>query len=360
MDSTETKISMMEVTRYLTIARSLKGKHKFYDMHVHPFEIVFNKCAYQENKINSGLYSTNSSTFSAPILTELIVMNQGDKKSNSKLFQRPLIFRMKFTALYTHSGPKVFNAQRNLSTIDKMLLLPVAQVEGNVEPQMKEMKKMYASDKKFFFGWSVSNNIRDEDIYRSACSAKKLYNICAIKQNLTQSEINIATVKGRRRLEHILETCAKSNLPLIIHSGKSPLAKDKKIGRYSVIEVLEKFDWGDFSCPVVFAHSAAYNYSPKDVKEHVIPRLKKLISANKNLFIDISGVDVLSLKYILNKIPTERILFGSDALYEHQWQRVVKLLHALERSSKKFEESFIKIMSFNPERNIFKDKRHFH
>lgn len=359
MNRSETKISMMEVSRYLAMARSMKGKHKFYDMHVHPFEIVFNKCAYQENKINSGLYSTNSSSFSAPKLTELVVMNPGDKESKSKLYQRPLIFRMKFSALYTHSGPKVFNAQRNLSTIDKMLLLPVAQVEGNVEPQMKEMKKMYSTDKKYFFGWSVSNTIRDKDIYQAACSAKKLYNICAIKQNLTQSEINIASVKGKRRLEHILETCTNLNLPLILHTGKSPLAKDKKISRYSTIEVLEKFDWSAYSCPVVFAHSASYNYSPKNVKESVIPRLKKMISANKNLFIDISGIDVLSLKYILNKIPTDRILFGSDALYEHQWQRVVKLLHALERSSKKFEESFIKIMSHNPERNIFKDKRHF-
>jgi len=359
MERSEIKLSKMEIIRYLSIARSIKGKHNFYDMHVHPFEVVFKKGTYQKDQTSLGLYSTNSSAFSTPKISEVIVGRKDDQEIISAMIQRPVIYRMKFSSLYAHSGPKVFNAQKNLSTIDKMLLLPVAQVEGNVDSQMEDMKKMYATDKEFFFGWSVSNDLRDEDIYKAACNAMKQYNIFAVKQNLTQSEINISIVEGRQRLEHILETCTKLNLPLILHSGKSPLAKDKEVGQYGVIEILEKFDWSAFPCPVVFAHSAAYDYSPEDIKNHVIPRLNRMMSRCKNLFIDISGVDTLGLKYILDDIPTDRILFGSDALYEPQWQRVAKLLHALERSTKKFEESFLKIMSINSENNIFKGKRHF-
>jgi hypothetical protein len=73
-----------------------------------------------------------------------------------------------------------------------------------------------------------------------------------------------------------------------------------------------------------------------------------------HLFIDVSGVDTFGLKLILNTIPTERIIFGSDALYEHQWQRMVKLLYALDISSIDLEESFLMIVSQNPENHILK------
>jgi len=347
------KISIEEVSQYLSIAKSLKGSHYFYDMHVHPFEIVFTKGTYQENQQKAGLYSTGPTEFSTPQLTDIILESQEDKASASVMLQRPAIYRMKFSALYAHTGPEVFGAHMNLSTIDRILLLPVAPLEGSVNPQMDDIKKIFAGDERFYFGWSVSNDIKNEDIYKEACKAIKKFNVSSLKQNLTQTEINISTPEGKERLEFILDSCTKLNLSLILHSGRSPLAKNSEISRYGEIEVLEKFNWNSFACPIVFAHSAAYGCSAAEVKNQIIPRLKKMITKYPHLLIDISGVEIQGMINILEIIPIERILFGSDALYEPQWKRIVKLLYALEKSAVNLEESFIKIMSHNPENQIF-------
>jgi len=360
MSNLENNITIDEAKQYLSMAKSIKGTHHFYDMHVHPFEIVFTKGSYQQNEENPGIYSTGSSAFMPPQISEIILEKQVDKAGTSGMLQRPAIFRMKFSALYAHTGPEVFRTQMNLSTVDRILLLPVAPLEGNVNPQMSDMKKIFAEDKRFYFGWSVSNDIEPEDVYNAACEAMEYYNICSIKQNLTQTGTNISHPEGKKRLESILDTCTKLNLPLILHSGKSPLAADSEASKYGELEVLEQFDWTSHSCPIVFAHSASYGHTASEIKDNIIPRLMKLLTLYDNILIDISGVDIIGMKYILESIPSDRILFGSDSLYEPQWQRVVKLLHTLEESSLNTEDSFFKIMSYNPEKHIFRNRKSNH
>jgi len=350
----EKTINLKDVHRYLSLAKSLKGPRTFYDMHVHPFEIVFTKGAYQKVEQHPGLYSTGSKPFVSPQLKEVIIQDQADKASTSGMLQRPAIFRMKFSALYAHSGPEVFKQQMDLSAIDRVLLLPVAQAEGNIESQMRDMKEFFSGIDGFLIGWSVSNEIKNKDILKEILTAIKNYNICSIKQNLTQCEIDISKAEGKTRLESILDACSRLNLPLILHTGRSPLAGSAELSQFGEIETLETFDWGAYKNPIVFAHSAAYGYSADKIQNYIIPRLKNLFSTFENIFIDISGVDIFGMQYLLAEVPTERILFGSDALYEPQWQRVVKLLYALDNSALKLEESFLKIISYNPEKYIFR------
>jgi predicted TIM-barrel fold metal-dependent hydrolase len=262
---------------------------------------------------------------------------------------------MKFAALFAHSGPEVFKQHMDLCAIDRAMLLPVAQAEGDINSQMRDMKDFFSADERFLIGWSVSNEIKNEDILKETSNALKNYNICSIKQNFTQCEIDISQTEGKTRLESILEACNRLNLPLILHTGRSPLAGSAELSQFGEIQTLETFDWGSYTNPVVFAHSAAYGYSADEIQNYIIPRLKNLFSAFEHIFIDISGVDISGMQYLLDEIPTERILFGSDALYEPQWQRMVKLLFALEKSSVKFEESFVKIMSHNPQNYIFSE-----
>jgi predicted TIM-barrel fold metal-dependent hydrolase len=348
-----TNLSAGEIHRYLSLARSLKGQHHFYDMHVHPFEIVFNKGTYEESQDHSGIFSTGTSAFKPPQISELTLEHQGDKASASGMVQRPAIFKMKFSALYAHTGPEVFRAQMDLSTVDRILLLPVAPLVGNIDSQMSDMKRIFQEDENFFFAWSVSNDLENSDVYSAAQKAIENYNICSVKQNLTHTGINISQPDGNRRLQIIMEVCSGLSLPLILHSGRSPLASEPEQSKYGEIDVLETFNWNNYSCPVVFAHSAAYGYTATEIKTNIVPRLKKLISKNDNILVDISGVDAYGLKDVLEGLPSERILFGSDALYEPQWQRVVKLLHTLENSSLDTEHSFFNIMSHNPRKYIF-------
>ena len=51
---------------------------------------------------------------------------------------------------------------------------------------------------------------------------------------------------------------------------------------------------------------------------------------------------------IVGSVDLERVLFGSDALYNSQWGAVVKLLHALRQLGPNYEEQFLKIASVTP------------
>jgi hypothetical protein len=357
MSSHVVKISIAEVNHYLSLAKVIKGSDQFYDIHVHPFEIVFTKGNYQENQHERGIFSTGLKPYAPPQISEIVLDQQVDKADVQGMSVRPAIFRMKFSTLYAHTGPQVFNKQMSLSAIDRILLLPVASSQSSVNPQMYDMKRIFAEDERFYRAWSVSNDVKNSDIYDDACKAINLFNICAVKQNLTQTEINIDHPDGKKRMNSILDSCTKLNLPLILHSGRSPLAKNPELSLYSEIDILEKFDWSPYTCPIVFAHSASYGYSAREIRDYIIPHLLKILEKHTNILIDISGVDIRGMIYLLEEIPSDRILFGSDALYEPQWQRMVKLLFALEKSSVDTEESFSKIMSHNPENYIFYNRR---
>lgn len=353
MTDQQVKINKDEVIRLLSYAKSVKGSHHFYDMHVHPFEIVFSKGNYQVNEQQTGLFSTGQRPFTPPQLSEVIIEQTFDKAGTEGQPLRPAIYRMKFSSLYTHTGPEVFNVQMDLSSIDRILLLPVATPENDVYSQMNDMKRIFKGDDRFYRGWSVSNDIVNDQILNEAAAAVKNYNICAVKLNLSQTEIDISHPQGKERFRAILYACVKLNLPLILHGGRSPLAKNPESSQYGEIETFERFDWSGYNIPVIFAHSAAYGYSTEEIKSIIIPHLKKMLSDHYNILIDISGVDINGMQEILEVISIDRILFGSDALYEPQWQRMVKLIYALDRSTHQTEESLIKIMSLNPERYIF-------
>ena len=153
----------------------------------------------------------------------------------------------------------------------------------------------------------------------------------------------------------ILESCKKTKLPLIIHGGKSPLIKKKKSWNYGVIENLVNVDWGISKYTVVISHAGSYGCDESELEISILPKLNKLLSKFDNLFIDTADLDIDVLIKILETIDKERIIFGSDALYELQWISIVKLVHALKTNWSKAEERFLKITSFNPIKYILRE-----
>ena len=85
-----------------------------------------------------------------------------------------------------------------------------------------------------------------------------------------------------------------------------------------------------------------------------IDNLWHLLLLHNNLMIDISALEIDALIAVLKNIDCDRILFGSDALYESQWSSIVKLLHALSKTTSHFEETFVQIACINPSRYIFR------
>ena len=78
---------------------------------------------------------------------------------------KPEILTRRFSKLYENTGPKLFGAHMGLSSIDKILLLPVAPPEGTIDRQMLKMKEIFGKDKRFFLGGSLSNNVPNEEIH---------------------------------------------------------------------------------------------------------------------------------------------------------------------------------------------------
>ena len=142
---------------------------------------------------------------------------------------------------------------------------------------------------------------------------------------------------------------------MVVHGGRSTILKNPETAAYGSIDNLESINWGISSETVIIAHAGAYAYNLKEAEQEVFPRLKKMLSRHDNLMVDISALDIESLIFVLNNIDVEKILFGSDALYESQWASIVKLWCALLKTMPNINEAFIQIAGRNPLRCINKD-----
>jgi hypothetical protein len=49
-------LSQKEILEYLSVLRNLKKEYTLYDMHVHPFEIIYNSFVYDKDPGDHGLY----------------------------------------------------------------------------------------------------------------------------------------------------------------------------------------------------------------------------------------------------------------------------------------------------------------
>jgi len=340
--------------RYLDIIQGLKQSGELYDLHVHPFEIFFNQLNYHPNKKNKKIFSVDSSDFPEPQLSEIITDIDTHHKSIFKFFENPKIAKDRILNLYRHIGPEVMRKHMELSGIDRVLLLPVASSFISVESQMHKMKDIFGSDERFIFGWSVCNSVMNHDIKEAAEKVKKQFGIRVVKLHPNVTRTNPVSNSGRERIESILETCNALNLPLIVHGGRSPILKGSEAESYGVLGNLSHIKWNQTHSTVVIAHGGLYGHGFDTINNKYIRILEKLLSKYNNIMVDISGLNVRAIITILKTVDHNRILFGSDSLYESQWQMVVKTLFAIEKTSKQIEDIFFRISNMNPLKFIFR------
>lgn len=341
-------ISLNESKKYLQVIHDLNGFYSFYDVHTHPFEIIFSEHKYKQRETSHHLYSAGLTCFPFPKITEFMIGLNNKNKRVAELFHTSEILKKKISNQYFHTGPFVFEKNMNISGIGRVLLLPVASTEKSVEAQMLEMEKMFGSDNKFLFGWSVSNSISNDKIYLNAKNAKARFNIKAIKLHPNITEIDPKSKSGKSRIEIILETCSKLKLPLIVHGGKSRILRNMEASSYSTLKNLACINWDISSSPVIIAHGGFFGYNYEKIDSRDLEILKNLLSKYHNVLIDLSGLNVQTILLLLKNVDSNKILFGSDMLYETQWQMVVKTLFAIDKKTKRLEETFIKFSYDNP------------
>lgn len=346
-------IETEEIKKYLDISKNLQQHFNFYDMHVHPFEVISNDFDYCQCRDNLQVYSRNGGCFSPPKIRDAVSAgeNRITRPPDSELKMNIAFMLLK--RQYCYTGPGVFKAHMNLCGIHKSLLLPVARPAGDIADQMQCMADMFGSDERFAFATGVPDTVSDNDVDCFITEMISRYDIKAVKFHPNISEIDLASDSGMVRVESILWACRRNHVPLIIHGGKSWLLKNPKTAAYAAIDNLKKLNWAAYGATVIIAHAGFHSSSLDQVETTILPELILMLNACDNVFVDISDLNVNELIIVFRNINAERILFGSDALYNSQWETVVKTMYALSKAKCQIEKTFCRIASINPSTFIF-------
>lgn len=333
----------------LDLIRDIKGSYTFYDVHVHPFEVMDGAINYVRSSTCYGLYSSVAAEYVMPEISDLdlkkkekLVGDYHDKKILNKMLQ------LNRRRIYAHNGPKVFCDQMKLSGVDKVVLLPVMAKDEYGDQQLRLLSDMFGGDDRFLLGYCVPNDISVNEISGKIKRVVNEYNVEVLKIHPSLQGINPSRTEGKDRIESILAAAKEESLKVIIHGGLSLDCKDAHAVAYGAVSNLQHIDWSITSETVVIAHAGSYGHSPAEVSRDVLPSLNRLLSHYANLVVDTSALEVDLLSLVFKNINTDRICFGSDSLYENQWIEMLKIWCALQQSVINPEESLIKVASSNP------------
>jgi predicted TIM-barrel fold metal-dependent hydrolase len=342
-----------DINRYIGKFKEIQKTFRTFDAHIHPTEIIFNLYSYREDPELKGLYALGKAKYRNPSLEDLLKENDGKTAvHSSKNYGRilPLMLRQ----VYSHTGPRVFGDYFDILSIDRALLLPVSPETGTVEEQMAASFEMFKDDDRFRLAGSVPNTVRNEYVASYLKGQIDDYGIVAVKVHPNVTGIDLATLAGKERVECILAAGGSLHLPVIIHGGRSEILGDTK-GRFADMANFRDIDFKT-SSNVIIAHGGAYGMSDAEIADRVVPSLKKLLSAYGNLLIDLAGLRESAIVSLLSNVDSDRVLFGSDALYENEIAMGMRLLYALERTGAKSDDAPIRILSENAARTIFREE----
>jgi predicted TIM-barrel fold metal-dependent hydrolase len=347
-----------ETAEYLSILQDLRPSFPFYDMHVHPYEVLFDRFSYDNDLSRPGVLSLSGTSYTAPSVTRFQFPEMGDFNDEPRSQRLQDISVMLLRKIYGNVGEQVFIDQMNLSGIDRVLLLPIAPdsgTPGEFAGRMRWVKQFYANQEKFWIAGSVPGALIGSEIGPFVGYLRKEFGIRAIKCHPVVSGIDLSTSHRKEWLELVLAACHESKLPLIIHGGRNNPYWSGSRGNFGSLENLKSIDMSISAEPVILAHAGFHRCKIDEIEQEGLPILAKMLKAYPNLYLDISGLGFEPLKLVLRSVSSERILFGSDALYSPQWEAVTMTMHALKELGMALEENFIQFASINPQKTVFKD-----
>ncbi len=343
-------LSQRDIENYLERIRQIRGAHELIDIHVHPFEVIFNALKYRQHPQCEGVYSSAEADYRPPHVS---VQEQSSSFSdrcvpvlNEEMKARCLLLAMR--QRYLHTGPRVIADQMNLSGIDKVLLLPVMAESAATEEQMEIMAGMFGRDPRFSYGYSIPNTVGNAQICTAVSAAVRKFAVKALKVHPAVTGLNLGTTEGCERIECMLEACREHGLSVIIHGGRSPAAANAGYREFGTLEKLQRIDWSRSGYPVVIAHAGLYGYETEEFLPEITDRLTNIMDKHDNVFADISGIELPTLCSLLKLTDTARLVFGSDCLYYPQWKILIGLYHALCKVFTAPDEQFVRIASTNP------------
>lgn len=354
-----TGLSAGQCSEYLSILQTLRPSCRFYDLHVHPYEMLFDRFSYPPDTTRAGVLSLAGRCYLPPAAGEFKfpeTSEMGDGPRSQRLLD---IAMMLLGKVYGSVGEPVFQDHMGLAGIDRALLLPVPLESASAAEfhgRMRWVKEFYGNDERFWIAGSVPASVPAEEIRCYARDLKQQYGIKALKCHPVVSGHDLGTMAGRQWLELLLLACRELKLPLMLHGGRHNAYWGGERGDFASLTHLREINFSLSTQPVIIAHAGVHRCSSREISEESLPVLRKMLKRHDNLYLDTSGLGFEPLKLVLQAIDSDRLFFGSDALYLPQWQAVALTMHALKELGMKQEEGFVQLASSNPGRIIFKDE----
>jgi predicted TIM-barrel fold metal-dependent hydrolase len=246
-----------------------------------------------------------------------------------------------------------------LAGFARTVLLPVAQAGRTAEDRMSETVALFGGDQRFLIGYSLPNTLSPDEVEADVRRGMQRYGVQILKVHPNISGHDLTISEGRERVNALLSASRRTALPVILHGGPSPYLSNPDAARFAVLENLALLELDRTDQPVIIAHGGAYGISAPEVEKCVLPALRQLMDRFAHLYVDTSALPVDVLALVLKGVDTERLLFGSDALYELAWKAAVKLYWLLERDFPEPEVLFARIAGSNAER-LFGNERISH
>jgi predicted TIM-barrel fold metal-dependent hydrolase len=305
--------------------------------------------AYHPSSDCKGLFSAGSMEYIPPETGAMNLQKREDRAA--KEFGQDLrakVALLNSRRIYAHTGPEVLAAQMDLCAIDRSLLLPIMGEEETGVGPLRLMREMFGDDDRFLFGYCLPNNIPNDKVADNVNRVVDEYGVKALKIHPAVTGIDLSSQAGRDRVEAILDASKKAKLKVVIHGGKSPECENRQAVSYGTLDNLQHIDWSITPETVVIAHGGCFGHSVCEAREDVLPIMDRLLERHSHLVVDTSGVGFEVLCQMLQNIDSQKVLFGSDSLYETQWAAMIKLWCALEQTVIRPEEALVRIASINP------------
>jgi predicted TIM-barrel fold metal-dependent hydrolase len=333
--------------KFISYLEHLKKKYnlKIVDAHVHPFDIMSINhiddyiVAKENGELEMKKSASNAKKFSKSTTKKIEAYRLGSPlKLGFSLRSRftPSKF-INYLKAHGHnlSEEKLLD-EMDKSFIDYIACLPVAPWAST-----KDIKKNYNHIRFLHLGSLDIQGLKIDEIENNIKQQIDLSHIIGLKihpslQNFKpQPKDNPPDI--RNKLEKIYKIANKYKLYLHFHGGKQSYGwlnlirygqskrmpnngqfKDffNKKGESQIFDIVK--------VPVIISHLGHFN-SNRLQKNLIL----KAVGRNKNLFFDTSGVEPAKIKKLIELIGSHRLIFGSDALYNHMFSSVYHLYEAV-------------------------------
>lgn len=352
---------------FLIYIKGLKDNHKLkiIDTHVHPFDVM--GIIHQDYYTNSFvIYNNKENNYYAPFLMEWMKFNKlANILSDAAFNFLPNIVGNKIKSIYNNISKARILDEIEKSLVDKIVLLPVA-------PWLtvEQISKNFNSERFLILGSFDIHKIKIENIEECLENWIQKFKIIGLKlhpnlQNFKPQPSDNPKEIGEK-LKLIYKLAEKRGLYLIFHGGNSNFTKlfDIRYGdlvRSKKNALLKNFCdiygkseiFGRYNIPIIIAHLGHFGINKINYQ------LVKIISKEyKNVFFDTAGVSPKFIQRFIDLVGSERIIFGSDAFYNHMIYNIYFIFLAAKNAKSKehLDEMMVNILGRNFSLNIIRGK----